>query len=145
MPPLPSCSINRRVPAEPREGAFLAPQAVAQQFQLYASLAGAGHRHAPRWGEAGCQRWVPGSGDRDEDVNGGADGWENQGSRADGSELLIGFDTLGFGIPDGEAGKVGSEARGREQRLGSCLGSKEPQCLPELKKKQDFQVVTSTH
>lgn len=87
---------------------------------------------------------MPGSGDRDEDVNGGADGREDHRGRAEGSELLIGFDTLGFGIPDGEAGKVGSEAQSRDQRPGSCLGSKEPQRLPALKKKQDFQVVTST-
>lgn len=64
--------------------------------------------------------------------------------RAEGSELLRGFDTLGFGIPDGEAGKVESEAQSRDQRLGSCLGSKEPQRLPAPKNKQDFQVVTST-
>lgn len=86
---------------------------------------------------------MPGSGDRDEDANGGAGG--GHGGRAEGSELLIGFDTLGLGIPDGEAGKVGSAARGWDQRPGSCLGSKERQHLPALKKKQDFQVVTSTH
>lgn len=58
---------------------------------------------------------VPGYEDRDEDVNGGADGREDHGGRAEGSELLTGFDTLGFGIPNGKAGKVGSEARRRDR------------------------------
>lgn len=57
--------------------------------------------------------------DRDGDVNGGADGQEDQGGKAKGSESLIGFDTLGFGVPNGKAGKVGAKAWGRDQRLGS--------------------------
>lgn len=57
--------------------------------------------------------------DRDGDVNGGADGQEDHGGKAKGSELLTGFDTLGFGVPNGKAGKVGAEARGRDQRPGS--------------------------
>lgn len=69
---------------------------------------------------------VPGYEDRDEDVNGGVDGQEDHGGRAEGSELLTGFDTPGFGILNGKAGKVGSEAQGRD-RLWSCLGSKESQ------------------
>lgn len=57
--------------------------------------------------------------DRNGDVNGGADGQEDHGGKVEGSELLIGFDTLGFGIPNGKAGKVGAKAQGRDQRLGS--------------------------
>lgn len=63
----------------------------------------------------GIQRSV----DRDGDVNGGADGQEYQGGKAEGSESLIGFDTLSFGVPNGKAGKVGAKVRGRDQRLGS--------------------------
>lgn len=57
--------------------------------------------------------------DRDGDVNGDADGQEDQGVKAEGSELLIGFDTLGFGVPNGKAGKVGAKAQHRDQRRGS--------------------------
>lgn len=54
VPPLPSCNIKRRAPAEQREGAFLAQQAAVEQVQLHPSLAGAGHVHAPRQGDTGC-------------------------------------------------------------------------------------------
>lgn len=54
------------------------------------------------------------------------------------------LDTPGFGITGGVAGEVGSEALGSDQKLGSCWGSEEAQRLPPLKKKQNFQVVTST-
>lgn len=56
--------------------------------------------------------------DRDGEVNGGADGQEDQRGKAKGSELLIGFDTLGFGVPIGKAGNVGDKAWGRDQRQG---------------------------
>lgn len=52
-------------------------------------------------------------------MNGGADGQEDHGGKVEGSELLIGFATLGFGVPNGKAGKVGAKAQGRDQRLGS--------------------------
>lgn len=73
--PLPSCDIKREAPAERRDGAF-----PAEQVQLRPSLAGACRLHAPRR----CQRRVLGFGDREEGVNGGADGWEGaKGGRAE--------------------------------------------------------------
>lgn len=63
----------------------------------------------------GIQRSV----DRDGDMNGGADGQEDHGGKAEGSQLLIGFDAFGFCVPNGKAGKVGAKAWGRDQSLGS--------------------------
>lgn len=62
---------------------------------------------------------IPGGIQRDGDVNGGADGQEDHGGKAKGSELLTGFDILGFGVPIGKAEKVGAKAWGKDQRLGS--------------------------
>lgn len=57
----------------------------------------------------------------------------------------MGLGTLGFGRANGEAGKGELGAQGRDQSLGSCLGSEKPWHLPAPRSKQDLQVVTSTH
>lgn len=88
-------------------------QQVSEPALLQTDLDQGGHR--PLLYPGGIQRSV----DRDGDVNGGAGGQEDHGGKAKDSEWLIGFDALGFCVPNGKAGKVGAKARGRDQRLGS--------------------------